>query len=164
MSNVNSAVNVPTCSGKTPQVNLLSPAVQTIRGQDLYFITQFSRIRCTVSAAQVFGTEMDTSINNGRQQNFQYGCGEFLLSGLSLLSTYEFKKHDQIIRTHTQEFFQQAENLDYAGPYPEPKFCGADYMSSDVGAQFLEWYEEQKDKIFAISKSSCPTAWMMLMY
>jgi hypothetical protein len=33
-------------------------------------------------------------------------------------------------------------------PYPEPKFYGADYMSSDERALFLEWYEEQKDKIF----------------
>ena len=33
------------------------------------------------------------------------------------------------------------------GPYPEPKFYGADYMSSDERAQFLEWCEEQKDKI-----------------
>ena len=34
------------------------------------------------------------------------------------------------------------------GPYPELKFYGADYMSSDERAQFLEWVEEQKDKIF----------------
>jgi len=41
-----------------------------------------------------------------------------------------------------------AENLDYVGPYPEPKFCGADYMSGDERARFLEWYEEQTDKTF----------------
>ena len=34
------------------------------------------------------------------------------------------------------------------GPYPERKFYGADYMSGDERAQFLEWKEEQKDKIF----------------
>ena len=34
------------------------------------------------------------------------------------------------------------------GPYPEPKFYGADYMSSDERAQFLEFHAEQKDKIF----------------
>jgi len=45
-------------------------------------------------------------------------------------------------------FFNTADNLDYVGPYPEPKFCGADYMSSDERAQFLEWHGEQKDKIF----------------
>jgi len=44
--------------------------------------------------------------------------------------------------------FNTAENLDYVGPYPEPRFYGADYMSGDERAQFLEWYEEQKDKIF----------------
>jgi len=38
--------------------------------------------------------------------------------------------------------------LDYVGPYPEPKFYGAEYMSGDERGQFLEWYEEQKDKIF----------------
>ena len=44
--------------------------------------------------------------------------------------------------------FNTAENLDYVGPYPEPKFYGADFMSSYELAQFLEWYEKQKDKIF----------------
>jgi len=34
------------------------------------------------------------------------------------------------------------------GLNPEPKFYGADYMSGDERAQFLEWYEEQKDKLF----------------
>ena len=33
-------------------------------------------------------------------------------------------------------------------PYPEPKIYGADCVSSDERAQFLEWYAEQKDKIF----------------
>ena len=32
--------------------------------------------------------------------------------------------------------------------YPEPKFYGADYMSGDERAQYLEWYEEQKYKLF----------------
>ena len=40
-------------------------------------------------------------------------------------------------------FFNSAENLDYVGPYPKPKFYGADYMSSDERAQLLEWHEEQ---------------------
>ena len=35
-------------------------------------------------------------------------------------------------------FFNTAENLDYVGAYPEPKFYGADYMSSDEQAQFLK--------------------------
>jgi hypothetical protein len=45
-------------------------------------------------------------------------------------------------------FLNTANNLDYVGPYPEPKFYGADYMSGDERAHCLEWYEEQKDKIF----------------
>ena len=45
-------------------------------------------------------------------------------------------------------FFNTANNLDYVGPYPEPNFYGADYMSGYELAHFLEWYEEQKDKIF----------------
>ena len=62
-------------------------------------------------------------------------------------------------------FFNSAENLDYVGPYPKPKFYGADYMSSDERAQFLEWREEEMDKpFFAISRNSWPTAWMLLMY
>jgi len=44
--------------------------------------------------------------------------------------------------------FNTAENLDYVGLYPEPKFYGAHYISSVERAQFLEWHEEQKDRIF----------------
>ena len=45
-------------------------------------------------------------------------------------------------------FFNRAKNLDYVGLYPEPKYYGADFMSADDRAQFLAWYEEQKDKMF----------------
>ena len=45
-------------------------------------------------------------------------------------------------------FFNTANNLDYVGPHPEPKFCGADFMSGDERAQFSAWYEAVKDKIF----------------
>ena len=39
-------------------------------------------------------------------------------------------------------FFNTTKNLEYVGPYPEPKFYGAEYMSGDERAQFLECYEE----------------------
>ena len=45
-------------------------------------------------------------------------------------------------------FFNTTKNLDYVGPYSEPVFYGADYMSGDEREQFLEWYGGQKDKIF----------------
>jgi hypothetical protein len=41
-------------------------------------------------------------------------------------------------------FFNTANNLDYVGRYPEPKYYGAD-LSGDERAQFLAWYEEQKN-------------------
>ena len=44
--------------------------------------------------------------------------------------------------------FNTAKNLYYVGPYPEPVFYGADYMSGDERAQVLEWYGGQKGKIF----------------
>jgi hypothetical protein len=45
-------------------------------------------------------------------------------------------------------FFNTANNLGYVGPYPEPKYYGADFMSGDGRAQFLACHEEQKGKIF----------------
>jgi hypothetical protein len=45
-------------------------------------------------------------------------------------------------------FLNTAEKLDYVGSYPEPEYYGADYMSGNERAQFLEWYKEQKGKIF----------------
>jgi hypothetical protein len=53
--------------------------------------------------------------------------------------------------------------LDYVGPYPEPKYYGADFKSGDERAQFLAWYEEQKE--FSIIRKSCwLSAWMTSMY
>jgi hypothetical protein len=45
-------------------------------------------------------------------------------------------------------FFNTASNLNYEGPYPEPKIYGAVSMSVDERAQILECYEEQKGKLF----------------
>jgi hypothetical protein len=70
----------------------------------------------------------------------------------SLTFLPESKKHAQIIsppctRGYYNYFFNTAENLDYVGSYPEPEYYGADYMSGDERAQFLEWHKEQKGKI-----------------
>jgi hypothetical protein len=58
-------------------------------------------------------------------------------------------------------FFNTASNLNYEGPYPEPKFYGADSMSVDERAQFLEWYEEQKVSYLGTRTNCWPIAWMM---
>jgi hypothetical protein len=36
-------------------------------------------------------------------------------------------------------FFNTTNNLDYVGPYPEPK---PEYISGDERTLFLEWYEK----------------------
>ena len=45
-------------------------------------------------------------------------------------------------------FFNTANDLDFVGSHPEPKFYGADFMSGDERTQFSSWYEGVKDKIF----------------
>jgi len=40
-----------------------------------------------------------------------------------------------------------AEHLDYVFLYPEPKLYGTEYISGAERAKFLEWYQEQKEKI-----------------
>jgi hypothetical protein len=51
-------------------------------------------------------------------------------------------------KSYYPHFFNTANNLNYEGPYPEPEFYGAESMSVDERAQLLEWYEEQKGKLF----------------
>jgi hypothetical protein len=80
-----------------------------------------------------------------------------------------FEKHAQIIRTHLQEeivsHFNTADNLDYVGPYPEPKYYGADFILGDEQAPFLEWYEEKKETKFSVIKKNCwTTVWMISIY
>jgi hypothetical protein len=44
--------------------------------------------------------------------------------------------------------FNTANNLDYVGYHPEPKYYGAGFMSGDDRAQFSARYEGVKDRIF----------------
>ena len=46
-------------------------------------------------------------------------------------------------------FFNTASNRNYVGPYPDPEFYGADSMPTDERTQFMQWYEEQKGKLFS---------------
>jgi G:T-mismatch repair DNA endonuclease (very short patch repair protein) len=44
--------------------------------------------------------------------------------------------------------FNTAGNLDYIGPYPEPKYYGVDFMSCEERTRFFGWYDKQKHQIF----------------
>jgi len=46
------------------------------------------------------------------------------------------------------QFFNTASNMNYVGSYPEPEFYGTYFISIYEGAQFLEWHEKQKGKVF----------------
>jgi len=46
------------------------------------------------------------------------------------------------------QIFNTANNLNYVGSHPEPKYYGADVRSGDERTQFSAWYEGVKDKIF----------------
>ena len=66
-------------------------------------------------------------------------------------SAYEYKEHSQITSPHVgvlPSLFNTANYLEYVGPYLVHRFYGADYMSGDERAKFLEWNEEQREKIF----------------
>ena len=74
------------------------------------------------------------------------------LFGFPQFSTYDSKVHAKIILISMQEsvlhtLFNTAENLDYVGPYPDPKLYEADYISGYERAQYLEVCEEQKHKV-----------------
>jgi hypothetical protein len=46
-------------------------------------------------------------------------------------------------------FLNTASNFNYAGTYPEIEFYGAEYVSPDERAQFLEWHQKQTGKVFS---------------
>jgi hypothetical protein len=45
--------------------------------------------------------------------------------------------------------FQHDQQFEYVGTYPEPEFYGAEYLSADEHAQFLEWHQKQARKVFS---------------
>jgi len=61
-------------------------------------------------------------------------------------------------------FFNTANNFDYVGSHPEPKFYGADVMSGDEQNQFSAWYEGLKTKFLTVGRNCWLTAWMTSMY
>jgi hypothetical protein len=46
-------------------------------------------------------------------------------------------------------FFNTASNMNYVGVYRKPEFYGAEYMSADERAPFLEWHQKQAGKVFS---------------
>ena len=63
----------------------------------IYVISHNSRGYDAVFAAQIFGTGVGASIDNGRYQNSQHVCGEFPLFGFIESHAYEFKEHAKTI-------------------------------------------------------------------
>lgn len=45
-------------------------------------------------------------------------------------------------------YFNTIENFNYVGPIPDPVLYGADSMKGDARTNFLEWYDNEKGKIF----------------
>ena len=58
------------------------------------------------------------------------------------------KAFDLTYKKGDYHLFNRAENLDYVGPYPDPKYYGVDFMSSEERTRFLAWYDQQIDQIF----------------
>ena len=59
------------------------------------------------------------------------------------------------------QIFNTAKNLVCVGPYPTPKYSGADYMSGNESAQFLNGTRSKKTTFYTIRKSYWPNAWTM---
>ena len=53
---------------------------------------------------------------------------------------------------YSPHFLKTANNLDYVGPYPEPKYYGAEFMSADDRAQFWHGMRSKKTNFFTIRK------------
>jgi hypothetical protein len=49
-------------------------------------------------------------------------------------------------------FFNLPENQQYVGPYPNPSFYGAEYMSNSDNENFFKWYHSKKEETFDFQK------------
>ncbi|XP_059582038.1 uncharacterized protein LOC132250018 [Alligator mississippiensis] len=49
-------------------------------------------------------------------------------------------------------FFNRAENQNYVGPLPKMEYYGIENMMSSEKGQFLEWYQNNRDKTFDMQK------------
>ena len=48
--------------------------------------------------------------------------------------------------------FNTRENQNYVGPYPDPKYCGHDFMGEKERKELLAWLSERKDDVFDFRK------------
>ena len=106
---------------------------------------------------------MHTRTDNGRYQKSKYVVKKlYLLNSLNFLpmSLKSMpKSFDLTCKNGYYPHFSTRSTFSNVGPYP--LYLWADYMLGDDRVQFMEWYEEQKDKSSAISRSCWPTAWTM---
>jgi len=113
----------------------------TLEDKTQFLLRNFLQLRWTPQLI-IKGTKILSSIVEN--QNFLYSLNFLPMSLKSMPKSFDLTCK----KGYFPHFLNTANNLDYVGPYPEPKFYGADYMSGDEQAHCLEWYEEQKDKIF----------------
>jgi len=73
------------------------------------------------------------------------------------------KSFDLTCKKGYYPLFYTANNFDYVGPYSEPKYYGAAFMSVDEQAQFLACFEKIKTKFSTVMKNCWPTAWITSM-
>ena len=70
----------------------------------------------------------------------------FMPMALSKLpKTFGFK---ELKKGYFPHFFNIPSNQDYVGPYPEPKFYGAEYMSVKDNVEFLKWHKTKNLSTF----------------
>lgn len=55
---------------------------------------------------------------------------------------------EEITKGYFPHLFNSAGNQSFVGPIPDVKFYSPDTMSTHVRADFMKWYEGQKDKTF----------------
>ena len=55
---------------------------------------------------------------------------------------------NELKKGYFPHFFNTGENQNYIGPYPEPRFYGADYMGKSEREAFLTWHDEKSGETF----------------
>ena len=55
---------------------------------------------------------------------------------------------NELKKGYFPHFFNTGENQNYIGPYPEPRFYGADYMGKSEREAFLTWHDEMSGETF----------------
>lgn len=115
-------------------------------GYDFRFIYEYIFTKTKILPFTIFSGEKITYMHLNKINMRFVDSYKFFLQPLEKLP--KMFGLDELKKGYFPHTFNTPENQDYVGPIPEVSFYNPDGMKGDKRSDFLDWYDQQQDKVF----------------